>query len=130
MGNIGARIRAKRIELGLSQEELATLMNYKNRSSIARIEAGTADLTRSKIIEFANVLETSVEYLVGKNDVLDEYVHVLTRQIGASEKKLETILLQHYRQLNKRGKKEAAKRVEEMTFVPAYTEDETYGGKD
>ena len=36
--NIGARIKKRREELNMSQEELAKLANYKSRSSINKIE--------------------------------------------------------------------------------------------
>lgn len=65
MENIGKRIRSKREELGITQEELAKLLGYKNKSTIAKIENGTNDITQSKVIEFAHVLHTTVAYLMG-----------------------------------------------------------------
>ncbi|MCR5474330.1 MAG: helix-turn-helix domain-containing protein [Lachnospiraceae bacterium] len=38
MRNIGNRIKEKRIEMGLSQEELARKAGYASRSSIQKIE--------------------------------------------------------------------------------------------
>lgn len=49
-------IKNRRQELGLSQEELAKKVGYKDRTSITKIEGGKVDLSQSKIIEFANVL--------------------------------------------------------------------------
>lgn len=40
--NIGEKVRQRRIELGLSQEELALKMGYKSRTSINKIENGRA----------------------------------------------------------------------------------------
>ncbi len=65
MAEIGRRIRARREELGITQEELATKLGYKNKSSIAKIETGTNDIVQSKVVEFARVLNTSVAYLMG-----------------------------------------------------------------
>ena len=65
MAEIGRRIRARREELGITQEELATKLGYKNKSSIAKIETGTNDIVQSKVVEFARVLDTSVAYLMG-----------------------------------------------------------------
>ncbi len=62
---IGDRIRIKREEIGLSQDELATKMGYKSRSSINKIENGTNDIPQSKVIAFAKVLNTTVAYLMG-----------------------------------------------------------------
>lgn len=71
-------IKIKRIELGLSQEELAKKVGYKDRTSIAKIESGKVDLSQSKIIEFAKVLRVSPSYLMGwdnKNDVSNEIIN-------------------------------------------------------
>ncbi|MBS6520301.1 MAG: repressor LexA [Clostridiales bacterium] len=47
------------------QEELASKLGYRNKSSIAKIETGANDIVQSKVIEFANVLNTTVSYLMG-----------------------------------------------------------------
>ena len=65
MAEIGKRIREKREELGMTQEELASKLGYKNKSSIAKIETGANDIVQSKVVEFANILNTSVAYLMG-----------------------------------------------------------------
>ena len=68
MTDIGKRIRIKREELGITQEELAKLLGYKNKSTIAKIENGTNDITQSKVVDFAHVLHTTVAYLMGWAD--------------------------------------------------------------
>ena len=62
--SLGANIRKRRYELNLSQQELATAMGYKSRSTIARIESGENDVTQSKLRRFAQVLDTTVEALL------------------------------------------------------------------
>lgn len=62
--DIGKKIRQRREELKMSQEELAKLMNYKSRSSINKIEMGKTDVPRTKIAEFAKVLKTTSAYLM------------------------------------------------------------------
>lgn len=59
------RIRARREELGISQEELAKRMGYKSRSSINKIEKGENDIPQSKIVAFAKALRTTPEALMG-----------------------------------------------------------------
>ena len=49
----------------MSQDELAKLTGYTNRSSIAKIEKGEVDLPQSKIIAFANALGTTPGILMG-----------------------------------------------------------------
>ena len=65
MSNIGNRIKDRRIELGMSQDELAEKMGYKSRSTIAKIEKGVNDVVQSNIVKFSEVLKTDVSYLMG-----------------------------------------------------------------
>lgn len=67
--NIGLRIRDKRIELGMTQDELAQKMGYKTRSSIAKIET-TRDMPLKKVAQFAKVLGVTPTYLMGWEDNL------------------------------------------------------------
>ena len=62
---IGDRIKARRIELGLTQDELAKKLGYKSRSTINKIELNINDITQPKIIDFASALDTTVSYLMG-----------------------------------------------------------------
>jgi transcriptional regulator with XRE-family HTH domain len=62
---IGNLIKKRREELGMSQEELATKLGYKSRSSINKIELGKNDITQHKVVEFARVLQTTPSYLMG-----------------------------------------------------------------
>ena len=58
-------IKLLREKLGLSQEELAERVGYKDRSSIAKIESGCVDLAQSKIALFAKALHVSPAELMG-----------------------------------------------------------------
>ena len=62
--NVGSNIRKRRYELRMSQQELADAMGYKTRSTIAKIESGENDVTQSKLRRFAQVMDTTVEYLM------------------------------------------------------------------
>jgi transcriptional regulator with XRE-family HTH domain len=72
MTKIGMHIKTRRIELGMSQDELAERMGYKNRSTIAKIEKGVNDVTQTNIVKFANVLNTSIAYLMGWEETPEE----------------------------------------------------------
>lgn len=63
--SIHDRIRERRIELGLSQDQLAAKMGYKSRSSINKIESGQADIARNKLEQLAEALLTTPAYLMG-----------------------------------------------------------------
>lgn len=65
MSEIYNRIRMRRQELGWTTDELAKRMGYKDRSSISKIESGKADIPQSKVKAFAEVLGTSVSWLLG-----------------------------------------------------------------
>ena len=65
-------IKMRRIELNLSQEQLASKVGYTSRTSIAKIEAGEIDLPQSKIVLFAKALQTTPEWLMGWNRPKDE----------------------------------------------------------
>ena len=65
MQKLYSNIKEKRLELGLTQEELAKKMGYADKSMIAKIEAGSIDLPQSKIEAFAKVLNTSPSWLMG-----------------------------------------------------------------
>lgn len=60
MADIGRRIKERREELKMTQQELADRLGYRNKSSIAKIETGTNDIVQSKVVEFAKVLDTTV----------------------------------------------------------------------
>ena len=65
---LGQRIRKRREELEMSQDNLAKKMGYKSRSSINKIELGLNDISQSKIMAFAKALHTTPAYLMGWND--------------------------------------------------------------
>ena len=80
--SIGKRIKNRREALGMSQEELATKLGYKSRSSINKIELEINDVTQSKIAQIAKALRTTPAYIMGweeeasqkKNDALADII--------------------------------------------------------
>ena len=65
MSELSRRIRHRREELGLSQEELADRMGYRSKSSITKLEKGVNDLPQSKLEELAIALHTTSAWLLG-----------------------------------------------------------------
>ena len=65
MATLYDRIKSRRTELGLTVEELAHKMGYKDKSSISKSENGKADIPQSKIAAFADALQTTPAYLMG-----------------------------------------------------------------
>ena len=62
---IGDRIKERRLELGMTQEDLAALVGYTSRTTINKIELGKNNLSYSKIMQFAKALNLSPTYLMG-----------------------------------------------------------------
>jgi transcriptional regulator with XRE-family HTH domain len=58
-------IKIRRKAAKMTQQELARLTGYTDRSTIARIEKGEIDLPQSKIKQFAKALGTTPGHLMG-----------------------------------------------------------------
>lgn len=92
MPDIGKRIREKREARGITQEQLAEKLGYKNKSSIAKIETGTNDITQSKVVAFAKALDTSVAYLMGWEEDIDAQDSLSREDEQDIAKKLESMM--------------------------------------
>ena len=66
---IGDRISQRRKELGMTQTELAKKMGYKSKAAISKIETNVNDITQSAVVKFAEVLDTSIAYLMGWEEI-------------------------------------------------------------
>lgn len=88
---IGERIRSRRKELGLTQEELALSLGYKDKTSIYKIEKGVQQLTQSKIKQIANALDTTTDYIMGWDAESDRYSDLLRYCEVLTDEDLETV---------------------------------------
>ena len=104
-------IKKLRIDHGLSQDELAVLAGYKNRSSIARIERGDVDVPQSAILKFAEIFGVSPGDLMGWDE--DE---------GEEFSPEEKSIIYRYRMLNRKGKTAGMERLDELIQLPKFTE--------
>ena len=94
MKPIGLRIKARREDLGLTQEELARRLGYKSKSSLNKIELGIQGLRQSKIKAIADALQTTPGYIMGwsvdkpaaapSQDPLRDYYDRLIRYLDSS----------------------------------------------
>lgn len=66
---IGDRIKIRREELQMSQNELAEKIGYKSRSSINKIELNLYNLNQSKIKAIADALLTTPSYIMGWDEI-------------------------------------------------------------
>lgn len=65
---IGERIRRRRVDLGMSQEELARKCGYSSRVSISKIESDSRGLPIDKVELIAKALKVTPAYLMGWED--------------------------------------------------------------
>lgn len=82
---LSERIRLRRKELKMSQEELASLVGYTDRSIISRIEKGLIDLTESKIMAIAKALNITPEILVGWEEKKEDKENNIFSQLTEEE---------------------------------------------
>lgn len=99
------RIKRRREELNMTQDALAKKVGYKSRTSIHKIELGLTDLPQSKIMEIAEALATTPEYLMG-----------WTSEVAKRDKD-ETELVNGYRTLTDEGKRLVKGMIGQMAFV-------------
>ena len=65
---VGDRIRERRKELGMSQDDLAKKMGYSGKSAISRIENEGNNLTTDRVSKLASALDCTPGYLMGWTD--------------------------------------------------------------
>lgn len=79
---LGKRIKELRLKKGLSQEQLAELVDIAERN-ISKIECGTNFIRADKISKFSRALEVSpnelfnFEHLKAKDNLLEEIINIL-----------------------------------------------------
>ena len=128
--NFGDKIRSIRLQKGLTQKEAAkklgltysTYSNYENNnrtpkySTLKQIAVGF-DVSVDELIHssFIAPMESDIEIAKEAERIIDELEKDTTRM-------LDVEILQNFRKLNKCGQIEAAKRVQELTEIPRYTE--------
>lgn len=81
----GERVRERRIQLGMSQDELAKKLGYASRSTINKIENGTNDVVQTKVMDFARALDTKVSYLMAWDEMPGVTYGMLTPKLNDME---------------------------------------------
>ena len=66
---VGERLKQRRLELGMTQDELAARVGYSHRSSINKIELDLARISQDKIQALAKALGVTPDYFFyGSNE--------------------------------------------------------------
>lgn len=76
---IGARIKARRQELKMTQRELAARLGYTDHTTVTRIESGKTDPPQSRVAQFAKVLDVTPGYLMGWDKEPEDLADVAAR---------------------------------------------------
>lgn len=99
---MGWRISKVRQDMGLTQEEFADKFGYA-RTTLAKLEAGLRDIKSTEIVELAEKLNISCDYLLGRTMAVapDEIIQEMVDRYGLSEDTLKTL-----RRLKESHKKE------------------------
>ena len=97
------RIKQRRLEMKMSQEKLAEMVGYSDRSGIAWVEAGRIDLPQSKLEKIADALNTTPAYLMGWVD--DE---------------MEKEVLESFHSMNEEGKEKLRDLARDMCLSGQY----------
>lgn len=96
---LGQRIRAQRIRLGMTQEELAEV-TYIPKPTISNYENDRIDIKSSVIAELANALQTDPNYLIlgekADNGFMNEAAELFSK---ITDPKMQEMLLKQIRAL-------------------------------
>ena len=91
MFDLYKNIKMYRNEMGMTQDELAKLTGYTDRSSIAKIEKGDVDLPQSKIMLFASALNIDAGTLMGNTGIVSPLLSVDEASLIDNYQKLNSI---------------------------------------
>lgn len=120
---VGKRLRALREEKKITQEELGKILGTSH-VTIGRYENGERIPKLDILIDLANYFEASLDYLLFRSD---------KKEVSSNKDKSNNLtilntnlpIVEDFNKLNEEGKKEAEKRVKELTSMPFYRADET-----
>jgi transcriptional regulator with XRE-family HTH domain len=117
--NIGQRIKERRLELGMTADELGAVIN-KSRATIYRYENGDVENMPTPILEpLAAALKTTPAELMGWEPEPASLGTTLYIEEYRNKLFVEEIM-EYIKKLNDDGKAEAVERVKELTFNPRY----------
>jgi transcriptional regulator with XRE-family HTH domain len=90
----GEIIKKRRIELGLSQEDLAQRVKFATRTGISRIETDKYKLNQSKIMALSKALQISPMALLGVDETTPMFT--LLQTVGFKKEELENLTQADY----------------------------------
>ncbi|MDB1947654.1 helix-turn-helix transcriptional regulator [Clostridium tertium] len=138
MYNLGTLLKELRIENKLTQEELANKLNELhdiklNKGMISKWESNKSEPRFEYVKHLSKLYNVSIDYLLGLTKYKNEeelkkdkekaiISNLLRNPLGIDGER--HLLLKNYNKLNQLGKNEAIKRVEELTYINKYIEED------
>lgn len=128
--SIGDNIKKLRIEKKITQKRLSELTGI-SEVMISQYERGIRTPKNKNLLKLASILDCSGSKILGEelpfnlvdpNEELNNYNTPFKTLSNIELDLYENKLLGDYRLLNETGKKEAIKRVEELTEINKYTD--------
>ena len=102
---IARRLRAAREQAGLSQGQVARLLDYQ-RPTISEIEAGRRKVSAEELARFADLYKVSVSWLtLSKSEIPEPNVELAARELAKLKKEDLDRILQLLRTLRKAGRR-------------------------
>lgn len=111
------RIKRLRLERNMTQTDLAKKIGYAGKDMISRVESGKVDLSRSRLVQFADALGVSPIYLFNGSDSIEEIGKPLP---PISE---DDILLDRFHRLDNEDKARIKERIEILLESDKYKKD-------
>ena len=103
--SIGERLRWAREQAGLSQSQVAKMMNV-HRPTVSNIEAGDRSVRAEEVCVFAELYEVSPDWILGveKDENENEVIQLIARELRKLGDDDLNSILQSVRTLQKRAK--------------------------
>lgn len=77
---VGEKIKARRIEIGMTQQELSELAGYKNKTAISHLENDQMEMSSQKLRAVAYALRVSPSYLMS-DDSYEDYNNTVVKNM-------------------------------------------------
>lgn len=122
MLGIYENIKKRRLELGMTQTQLAELAGYADRSAIAKIESGASKISQPKIVALAEALQVTPSELFGLSDESEpaiDPIELVRQKYGEDAREL----IELYLKLNEAGRKKILQDLRDVVDLPRYTEE-------
>ena len=90
----GKNIKKRRLELGMTLEEVAKLTGYSGKSGVAKVESGYSNVYQDRVLAFAKALKTTPAKLMGINETMP--MDKMLEAVGFDRKELENLTQADY----------------------------------